>query len=575
MSNYWDNRRALARYRIGRRRFVTGSAAASAGLAALGLVGCGDDSSTSTSTTAAGSATPAGAATAGATTTAASTTSQAKKGGTLKMMDFIGSDVYDPAITGHAGSFYGGMAMVYENLNRTSTGFKVEAMLAGLPEQVDQLTLIYKLKPGVKWQNVPPLNGRAFNAQDAAFGLQRFGQSNPEFIFGSRFSAIDKYEAVDASTLKITTKSPFSPLVTNIAEDNTLMVSKEAVDKFGDAGLKQHANMIGTGAFVPAGFDPTAAKVTRNPSYWQAGLPYLDGIDITQITDAAQRQAAFVAGQVDMNAGWGMGTLVADAKTYKDQLGDKMRAEAKQLVGRTTTHFNTLKPPFGDPRVRKALHLATDRDAYDASSGGNYQGMAVIPQVIQPYGFTKDQLSKLPGYRQDKTQDIKDAKALLSAAGKGSGFSFTMVTSPANPLSQIMQQNWKDLGVDVKFQEVTINEWLTARIQGNFEVITAAMTEAADPDQPLYGANHSKGSVNFGKFSDPAIDALCEKQRTIFNTQERKAVTDDLQNKLLELSPQIWTVSYTFQNVIRSYVKDFVVIPGYQGWMFASTWLDK
>lgn len=564
MSNYWTSWHTN---RMRRRRFIEGAGAVGLGVGGFALAGCGDDDDKSK-----GNAT-ATAAPAGSPATAMS---NQKRGGTLKMMDSIGSDVFDPAITIHAGSIYMGVIQVYEGLNRTTTNFKVEPQLAGLPEQVNDTTLIYKLQPGVKWQPTAPLNGRPFTAADAIFGIDRLRQSNPEFTFGSRFSAIDKMEAPDDRTLRITTKEPFAPLVVNIAEDSTLMVAKEAVEKFGDAGLKLHENMMGTGAFMPGGFEQgVRAKLVKNPAYWQQGKPYLDGIEVTQITDAAQREAAIVSGQVDMNAGWGMSTLQKDADAWKGQLGDKLIVEPKQLVGRLSLHFHTQKPPFNDPRIRRALHLAADRGVMDAATGKNHQLMGPVPQHIEPYGLKQTELAQLPGYRADKAKDIADAKALLNAAGKGSGFAFTMVSPTTSPVSEVLQQNWKAIGVEVTFKPVPTAEWITTRANGNFDVVSASITEAADPDQALYGANHTKGSVNFGKLSDPDVDKLAESQRRLFNATERKKVTDELQAKLLELSPQIWTFSYTFRSVRRSYVKDFKVVPGYQGWVFADTWLDK
>ncbi len=578
MSSYWE------RKTLRRRSILAGGSVAAVGLGGLATVGCGDDDDEEATATASASASAAasvatatGTASASASASASTqaTAAAQKRGGVLKIVDRIGSDVFDPGVTIHAGSLYMGVVQVYEHLNHTSTGFKVEPELAELPEQPDQTTLIYRMRPGVKWQNVAPLNGRPFTASDAKFGIERMRQPNPEFTFGSRFSVIDKIEAVDDRTMRITTKEPFAPLVVNIAEDNSLMVAKEAVDKFGDAGMKLFENMIGTGAFLPDRFEQgVRATLKKNPSYWQSGKPYMDGIETDQITDSAQIEAAIVSGQIDINAGWGMSTTIQVAQSLKNQLGDRLTVEPKQLASRQTLHFHTQKKPFDDPRVRRALHLAVDRAVIDTATGMNNQLMGPVPQHLVPYGFTAAELNALPGYRKDKAADLTEAKSLLAAAGVASGLKFNMI-SVVSPVGDALQQNWKAIGVDVTLQPVPIVEWITARQNSNFDVLFAAITEAADPDQALYGANHTSGSVNFGKFSDPDVDRLATKQRTLFNPTERKAVTDELQKKLLDLSPQVWTFSLTFQSVRRSYVKDFKVVPGYQGWMYADTWLDK
>ena len=68
------------------------------------------------------------------------------------------------------------------------------------------------------WQDKAPLNGRQFVAEDAAFGLARFGQDNPEFIWRDRYATVDQFEAVNDLTLHITAKEPFAPLLTAVGE---------------------------------------------------------------------------------------------------------------------------------------------------------------------------------------------------------------------------------------------------------------------------------------------------------------------------------------------------------------------
>ena len=496
------------------------------------------------------------------------------RGGTLRMMDFISSDVFDPAITIHAGSMWMGMVQIYDYVNRYSENFELQGQMADIPEVIDELTTVYSFKPGINWQDVPPLNGRPFTAEDAVFGYERFREDNPEFTFGGRFSSIDLFEAIDERTMRVVTKAPFAPLLITMAEDNMVMVSPEAVDAFGDEGIKLHENQIGTGAFMPDGFEQgISANIKRNPNYWQEGKPYLDGIEVIQITDAAQREAAMISGQIDINSGWGMGTSVQAAEALKDQMGDDLVVVPKPLVGRQSTHLNLLRTPFQDPRVRRALHLATSRQAIQASGLGNHWVMGVVPRHIVPFGFSEQQLGELPGYREDKEEDLADAMALLDGAGLADGFSLEMIGS--GPTAEVMQQNWQEIGVDASLLAQTIPEWITARVNGDFDIVQTAITETADPDQPLYGANHTDGTVNFGKLSDPEVDRLAELQRTTLDVAAREAITEELQLLLFDLSPQIWTFNFVFQQTLRSYVKDFVVTPGYQGWVCHDTWLDK
>ena len=85
---------------------------------------------------------------------------------------------------------------------------------------------------------------------------------------------------------------------------------------------------------------------------------------------------------------------------------------------------------------------------------------------------------------------------------------------------------------------------------------------ASDPDL-LFNDLHTTGGQNYGNFSEPEMDALFEKGRSVFGVEERKAIYDEAQDKLLSTyNPRIWwhwsltTVSF------RSYLKGFRPTPG-------------
>src|SRR5262249_51374661 len=87
--------------------------------------------------------------------------------------------------------------------------------------------------------------------------------------------------------------------------------------------------------------------------------------------------------------------------------------------------MNEAAKPFDDIRVRRAIHLILDRDAmlaakYGARENGVYA--APMPVVLEPFALTEAELSKLPGYRQPKAEDIAEAKKLMAAAGFANGF---------------------------------------------------------------------------------------------------------------------------------------------------------
>jgi ABC-type transport system substrate-binding protein len=562
MAGYRDQQ---AHRRITRRTVLRGGGLLAAGSAALTAVACGGSSSSGTSSNTSGS-------TSGGTATARQATPSGEQpvpGGTFTIASSDGG-IFDPAMVIHGGTQTIEFA-AYDKLNYFEPGFKITAAMAELPEQPDATTLIYKIKPNVLWHDKPPLNGRPFTAQDAAFGLQRFNDDNPQFIYRDRLSRVAKFEAVDATTLKLTLSQPFASLPAIIADDPTVMVSKDVIEAFGEKTLASDATKIaGTGPFVLTKRDANVEIVLdKNPKYYRTGQPYFDQYRTLWTTDDAAYLAAFVGGKSDnlrllYNSG---GPANWDA--VQSQLGsDKVVKYDVPVTSTGAFQFNTKVKPYDDPRVRTALHLAVDRSAMvqiqnKLGSPAPVVVGGVLPSVMTPYGWTASQLSSRPGFRQgkDREQDLKDATALLRASGADLT-NLPKVISPAGyQLIQAVQQNWKEIGFNVQIDERPTPDVLAARQSKNFSFIVSGLTGGGDPDM-LFSDVHTTGGQNYGSFSDPAIDALLDKGRSTTDANERKKIYDEAQDKLLtNLNPRIWWGHYSYIVIQRSNIRGYKPVP--------------
>ena len=467
-----------------------------------------------------------------------------KYGGTLAMLAVDGG-IFDPAIAIHGGTD-SSIFPIYDFLNWQDDGIQVTAGMAELPEVVDELNIIYNIKPNVHWQDKPPLNGRQFVAEDAAFGLARFGQDNPDFVWRDRYASVDQFEVPDELTLHIKAKEPFAPLLTAVSEVQALMVSRDAVEAFGDDGIASNIEAaIGTGSMQIVSREGDVETVLeRNPNYFRDGLPYIDEWRMPWLLDVAQRIAQYVAGDFDfLSLPWaGSG---AENDTLRSQLGEE---DYTTLNMRATwgvqTWFHTKVEPYTDARVRKALHLATDREQIAAIFPGRYGIGGVLPAAIAPYGKTVDELRALPGFRSGdlREQDLAEARQLLDASGYDAESVPPMSTGGGGgPLSmEAMQQHFAAIGFDVDLEIVPDNENLARRSAGEFSLLTQGHGGAGDPDK-LFNELHTTGGQNYGEFSDPEIDSLLEKGRRTFGVENREAIYDEIQDKMLEEHlPRIW-----------------------------------
>src|SRR5207244_13071885 len=126
------------------------------------------------------------------------------------------------------------------------------------------------------------------------------------------------------------------------------------------AQMRQHP--IGTGPFKFVEFKMNEGiKLARNADYWKPGRPYLDGIEFTIIPDRSTRMLSFIAGKFDM-------TFVADVSVplLKTVRKDAPNAQCVLRATGVTTNLivNRDKPPFDDPRIRRAMALTLDRQSF-------------------------------------------------------------------------------------------------------------------------------------------------------------------------------------------------------------------
>ena len=552
---YWDS---LTRSRLSRRGLLRGSAVGVAGLAGAAILGCGDDDDDDDATSAPNGAGP--------------TVDAAKGGGILRMPDLAPPDVFDPAQTLHTVSMSFGTTTALTGLLYYNDDGVVVDHMSNMPEQPDDVTYVFTLKPGIFWHDLEPANGRAFTAEDAVFGLERFTEDVPGFIWGSSLNAVTKFEAIDDVTFRLTTSEPFAPLLSALANDFAMMVNREMREKVGDDGLKLYENLLGTGPFIRSEHIPNVSnELVRNPNYFNNPRPYLDGMRFDLITDRVARLAAFRSKQIDMSRLWS-GFRGEERDSLLDQFGDDVAWGTRVSDAFGNNQFNVKEPPFDDIRVRQAFHLAIDRQAITA---GDRIISGPIPQALPFWAIPPDELESRPGYRQPKDQDLVEAKRLLDGAGHAGGLKVKMNTQTRNTSGVIIQDNLRPLGVEITIEELAPADNLARRASGDFSFILAGLTGAPDPDQYLYLPYRTGGGSNFGGYSNPAVDKLADDQRKLFDPDERLEVVLELQDLVLEEVPMVMTSSAVAYPVWYSYVKDRVITSGRnQGPITQNIWLD-
>jgi peptide/nickel transport system substrate-binding protein len=467
--------------------------------------------------------------------------------------------------------------------------YEVEPELGQRWEQPSETQYIFTLAPNVKWHNKPPANGRALTAEDIAFSLRRIGTDEPRFVNKSLVAGIDRVEAVNATTVRITTKQPDVSTLVNLADWNTLILAPEVVDRAGRFATAETA--VGTGAFVLQAQDDVSATLVRNPDYWKSGLPYLDGLRLAYFADDNATWAAYLAGQVDTATVPG-----TEVKKFVAEQGQTHFNEWVKDIVVSYLWLNTRRKPFDDPRVTRALRLLMDHDEFISGwanvwfgegSGGH---VSHLSPALEAWDFTQDEYKQARTplfleWKQPKDDAAREALSLLRAAGftRENPLKFELAGNTGTwqqASSEVMQAQWRRLGqgvvdAELKLYDNTAHRTLQAR--GEFDAAGPIIRGThIDPEQTFRQYYHTSGGNNFGKYSDPRVDQMIDRQRTIFDVNQRKAAVKEVLTYLIQNAPYTGSSARNQLSAAQPKVKNFAPENlGYvHGFIYEQVWLD-
>ncbi len=278
---------------------------------------------------------------------------------------------------------------IYETLvKRDSENNEIVPVLATeLPTQVEPTVWEFTLREGVTFTN-----GEVFDAEAAAFSINRvmdpdYGSAQVDF-----FGGITNAEAVDATTVRVTTADPDPVLPARMVR--LKMMPPEAT---ADSAIAE--NPIGTGPYVMDSWSRGQQIVlSANADYWG---------DAPGITEATFR---FIS-----QAGTRLSGLQSNEIQLATLLPPEQAGDAPQVLTRDGLEFPVyrLKNYDGiltDPLIRQAMNYAVDKEAIADELFSGYASVAQCQTLTEAhFGFNPD----LEAYPYDPER----AEELLAEAG--------------------------------------------------------------------------------------------------------------------------------------------------------------
>ena len=451
---------------------------------------------------------------------------------------------------------------IYDGLVRYKDGaLEVEPALAKSWDiSADGKTYTFKLRSGVKFQDGTNVDADAvkFNFDRMLDDKHPFHNTGP-FPLSFFFSAIEKVEALNSSTVRFTLNAPYAPFLSNLAYPTGLIASPAAIKKYGkDFGR----NPVGTGAFK---FDTwksnEAVIVSRNEGHWE-GKAGTEAVIFRPITDGNTRVAEMLSGGIDM--------MVEVPPTSLAKFSSNNFAVAEQAGPHVWfLILNAKEGPFANKLVRQAANYAINKKAIVEDV---LEGTAAIAAGPTPPAFAWAYNDALEPYPYDPAK----AKALLKEAGVSNAkLTFYVTQGGSGMLDPVamgtaIQADLAAVGFDVEIKTFEWNAFLgevNPGLEGKADMAEMAwMTN--DPDTLPYLALRTaawpdKGGFNSGYYSNPKVDELLEAARSSTDQAERARLYKEMQTVVQEDAPWVFVANWKQNAVTSSKVQNFSLQPSF------------
>jgi peptide/nickel transport system substrate-binding protein len=434
------------------------------------------------------------------------------------------------------------------------------------------------LRDGVTWHDGAPVT-----AGDVVFTVRKVRDPKTEArSYLGQFSGLASIEAVDALTVRATYSEPYA----DVLDSWTLPIIPEHLAGR-DADLltgEFSRHPVGCGPFRFVKAEPGREIVLEaNPRYWD-GRPLLDRIVLDVVPDERTAYQALLRGDLDL--------LGVTPDTFRAAESAREAARFRRMVSFPMSTWYVAwnqsgsNPFFGDPRVRRAMVLALDREPFIKSVLGGFGRPGVLTYhpdsawtdpTIRPWPYDPAEAARL----LDEAGWRADTSGSRSKGGRPLAFTLNIPAGTQELTDRIavwFQQSLAKIGVKVEIAKLEWKTFLDRRRARQYEAVMGSLILSPAPDQfELYHSSARETGMNFMGLDDPEVDRLVDEGRSTFDPAARKAVYARLEARLHELEPisclfhfaAPFLVDTRLAGVEPSALGLWVVYPGPRAWSWS------
>ena len=433
----------------------------------------------------------------------------------------------------------------------------------------DGLTITFHLRQGVRWPNVPPVNGREVVASDVVFSYNRY--IDPSNVNIDQLGPVESVEATDDYTVVFTFSAQPLTFLTNTAQSFNVIEAPEVLEEFGS--LDSSDSVIGAGPWMLVEYEPGVKQVfERNPDYYRGSngitgefLPYIDGVEVLFVEDDPAKLALYRDGAISVGPAyyyWGYWTGDPEQVAALEDRPD-LTADFREFA-EATTAVHRLQPkvdrfPFDNQKIRQAVSMVLDRSAefWVSQYGGFIESREL--SSAHPWFLPLSELGEGAQFYPldadgNPTKDFEGANQLMAQAREELGLApderiqteiwVNTLETVFEDWAAVAKADLAEIGIDL---EIKVMEWAEYQTkiweEADYEGMAFEWTteEFGDPSE-YFIAHYVPGKfANIGGVDDAEITELAQAAVQEMDPDARAEMVRELQ-RILAVKQYEWQV---------------------------------
>lgn len=358
---------------------------------------------------------------------------------------------------------------------------------------------------------------------------------------------IEAIEAVDETTVAVTTSTPFAPLPAHLSRNEAVILSPDAVDADGSI-----ADLHATGPFAVDSLDPeTEVRTVRNDDYYGQS-PALESVRYEVVADDQTRRMKLESGELEM------ARILPHETVDSLESTDGIDVYTPAVPRIRFLTFDTDSEPFDDDRVRRAVSLAIDRGEIVESLLDGVSDPAVSPFSPSITAWANPDLEPNP-YDPDRARELLAEAGWTGGADgprtrDGTSLSVECLTYDARSLpliAEVMQDHLAAVGIEFDVTVLEYSAMVDRAGRGSFDAYFTSWGTLwyPDPDRLTQLVHSTAASLHHG-YENDRVDALLEEARELEDTEARRERYHEVQSIIADEVPIAVITNYT--NVIAT-----------------------